>query len=103
MCCTRLAGNTGRKKDAENWHLGTIPQLCWAESLQLRHVSTIGKKNLLNSNISSRCPHNMANFGPLAAKIGWGVWGTPANFNGFCVLALLHASLVVGVSQTLWH
>jgi len=31
----------------------------------------------------------MANFGPLAAEIGSGVWGTPSNFNGFCVLASL--------------
>jgi len=31
----------------------------------------------------------MANFGPLAAEIGSGVWGTPANFNGFRVLASL--------------
>jgi len=31
----------------------------------------------------------MANFGPLAAEIGSGVWGTPANFNEFCILALL--------------
>jgi len=31
----------------------------------------------------------MANFGPLAAEIGSGVWGTPANFNGFRVLAAL--------------
>jgi len=30
----------------------------------------------------------MVNFGPLAAEIGWQVWGTPANFNGFRVLAL---------------
>jgi len=43
----------------------------------------------------------MVNFGPLTAEIGFGVWGTPANFNGFCILAaLLHGSLVVGVSQT---
>jgi len=47
----------------------------------LRHVSTIGK-NLLSSNMSSRCPHNMTNFGPLAAEIDLVVWGTPANFNG---------------------
>ena len=31
----------------------------------------------------------MANFLPLAAEIGWRVWGTPANFNGFRVLAFL--------------
>ena len=49
------------------------------------------KKNLLSINMSSTCPHNMVNFGPLTAEIGSGVWGTPTNFNGFCVLAaLLH-------------
>jgi len=31
----------------------------------------------------------MVNFGPLMAKICWQVWGTPANFNGFRVLASL--------------
>jgi len=46
----------------------------------------------------------MVNFGPLAAEIGPVVWGTPANFNGFRVLAaLLHDTPVVGVSQTLRH
>jgi len=43
----------------------------------------------------------MVNFGPLTAEISSGVWGTPVNFNGFRVLvALLHATLVVVVSQT---
>jgi len=100
MCCTRLAANAGPKKVAKNRHLGTIPQLCRAISSQLRHVSTIGKK-LLSSNISSTCPHNMVNVGPLAAEIISLVWGTPGNFNGFRVLAaLLYSTLVVGVSQT---
>jgi len=59
------------------------------------------KKNLLSSNISSTCLRNMVNFGPLAAEIVALVWRTPGNFNGFCVLAaLLHGTLVVGVSQT---
>jgi len=40
MCCTQLAENTGWK----NRHFGTLTQICWAVSLQLRHVSTIGKK-----------------------------------------------------------
>ena len=44
MCCTRLAGNTGRKNDAKNRHLRTIAPLCRAISSQLRHISTIGKK-----------------------------------------------------------
>jgi len=43
----------------------------------------------------------MVNFGLLAAEIVSLVWGTPANFNGFRLLAaLLHGTLVVGVSQT---
>jgi len=46
-------------------------------------------KNLLNSSISPTCPHNMANFGPLAAEIGSLVWGTSANSNGFRVLTSL--------------
>jgi len=44
----------------------------------------------------------MVNFGPLAAEIGLRVWGSPANFNGFLVLAaLLHGGQVVSISQTL--
>jgi len=43
----------------------------------------------------------MVSFGPLAAEIVLAVWGTPSNFNGFRVLAaLLHGTLVVGVSET---
>jgi len=84
-------------QDAKNRHLGTMAQLCRAISLQLRYVSTLGK--MLNGN--STCPDNMVNFGPLAAEIGSGVWGTPANFNGFHFLAaLLHGTLEVSVSQT---
>jgi len=44
MCCMRLAENTGRKKSPKIRHLRPIAQLCWAVSLQLRHVSTIGKQ-----------------------------------------------------------
>jgi len=60
------------------------------------------RKNLLNNNVSPTYPYNMVNFGPLAAEIVSLIWGTPANFNGFRVLAvLLHGTVVVGVSQTL--
>ena len=100
----------------------TITQLCRAISSQRRHVSTIGKKSvkqqyllqmspqygeLLPTSgwdrfVSFTCPGNMVIFGPLMAEIYWWVWGTPANFNGFRVLAaLLHGTLVVSVSQTL--
>jgi len=90
ICCTRLTGNAGRKKVAKNRHLGTITQLYRAISSQLRHVSTIGK-NLLSCDMSSTRPHNTVNFGLLTAEIDPVVWGTPADFNGFRVLAaLLH-------------
>jgi len=76
-CCTWLAGNAGPKKLPKMRHLGTIAvaQLYRAISSQLRHISTIGKKTcyLLNSNMSSRCPHNLVNFGLLAAEICWQV------------------------------
>jgi len=88
--------------DAKNSHLGTITQLLSGYIFATKARFDNWKKNLLSSNISSRCPHNMVNFGPLAAEIGPVVWGTPANLNEFRVLAaLLHGTPVVGVSQTL--
>ena len=63
----------------------------------------MGKNYLLSSNTSSTCPRNIVNFGPQTTEIVSLVWGTPANFNGFRVLAaLLHGTLVVklcGVEQ----
>ena len=96
MCCTQLAGNTGRKKIA---------------ILALSHLSGYifgikayidnRKKNVLNTNTSSTCPGNMVNFGLLTAEICWRVWGTPAHYKGFHLLpALRHGTVVVGVSQT---
>ena len=62
------------------------------------------EKNLLSSSISSRCPHNMVNFGLLAAEIVSLVWGTPANFNGYRVLAsLLPRRRSTEVNQTLHY
>ena len=77
-------------------------QLCLAISSQLRHVSTVRKNVLLNSNISSTSPRNMVNFGPLIAEILLRVWGTPTNVNRFRVLALLlHRRLSTEVNKTL--
>jgi len=100
MCCTRLAENTGRKNYAKSPSAHHRTTLSSFISSHLRHISTI--EVLLNSNNSSTCRHNMVNFGPLAAEIGWRVWGTPANFNGFRVLAsLLHRRRSPKVNQTL--
>jgi len=88
MCCTQLAGNSGCKISPKFAILGTIAQLCRAISSQLRNVLTIGKK-LVKHQYLPIWPHNMVNFGPLTAEICWRVCGTPANFNGFRVLASL--------------
>ena len=61
--------------------------------LYLRNSGTYRQteKTLLSSNTSSTCADNMVNFGPLAAEINPVVCSTPANYNGFRVLAtLLH-------------
>jgi len=66
------------QKIAKIRHLCTIARLCRAVSSQGIYRQS---ENLLNTNISSRCLHNMANFGPLTAEIGLPVLGTAANFN----------------------
>ena len=59
-------------------------------------------KKLVKQQYLPRCPHNVANFGLLTASIGSGVWDTPANFDGFCVLALLlHRRCSMDVKQAL--
>jgi len=101
MCSTRLAWNTRRKNDAKNRRLGTIAQFCRAESSQLRHVSTIGKKLVKQQNVL----HMSAQYGELRPTSGWDRFVSlehPIKFQCFRVLAsLLNGTLVLGVSQTL--
>jgi len=73
MCCTQLAENTGCKNSLSGHHRTTLLGCIFATKACIDD-----RKNVLNSNISSICPHNMAKFGALAAEIGSGV-GTPAN------------------------
>jgi len=82
MCCTRLAVNTGRKNSPFWHHRTTLSGCIFAAEAYIDNR----KKNLLNNDTSSTCPHNLVNFGLLTAEICWRVWGTPANFNGFRVL-----------------
>jgi len=99
MCCTWLAENTQRKKSPSHHHRTTLLGHTFATKAGIDNR----KKNLLNTNTFFTCPHNMVNFGLITAKNCWRVWGTPANFNTFRVLAaLLHDTPAVG-SQTLWH
>jgi len=63
----RLAANAGPKKVAKNRHLRTIPQLCRAISLQLRHVSTIGKKLVKQQYLL----YMSSQYGKLRPTSGW--------------------------------
>jgi len=92
--------NTGRKKVAENCHLGTIAQFCRAISSQLRHVSTIRKivrhQYLL---------HMSSHYGEIRPTDGWDrltSLGHPCKFQLVSRLGSVTARhLVLGVSQTL--
>ena len=55
------------QKVAKNRHLGTIAQLCWAISSQLRHVSTIGKKLVQQQYVLHMSPQ----YGELRPTSGW--------------------------------
>ena len=95
MCCTRLA-EIQDAKNAQNspsgHHRTNLSGYVFATKAHIDNQ----KKNLFNNNISPTRPHNMVNFGQVTAEIDSVV---SANFNGFRVLvALLHGTLVVGVS-----
>jgi len=102
MCCKRLAENTGHKKIAKNspfaHHRTTLSGYIFA----MKACIDNRKKNLLNSHSFFTCPDNMVNFGSLTPEVRWRVWGTPANFNRFRILAsLLHQRRSTEVNQTL--
>lgn len=87
-CCTRLAESAGRKnrqRFAMCAPSHTFVGLCllnWGAHRQSR-------RDLLGGGISPARPRSVGNFGPLAAGVGSLVWGAPAGFNGFRVLASL--------------
>jgi len=82
MCGMRLAENAGRKsrqKSQSGHHHTILSGYIFATKAPIGNR----KKNLLSSNMSSRCPHNMVNIGPLTAEIGLVVWGTQLISTGF--------------------
>jgi len=97
MCSMRLAGNTGRKNDAKNRRLHTIAQLCRAISLQLRHVSTIGKKLVKQQYL----PHMSLHYGELRPTSGWDRFvslGHPSKFQRVSLLGSVTAQPNCGVN-----
>jgi len=96
-CCTWLAEKYRTQKSPSGHHATTLSDYIFATKARIDN-----RKKLLSSNISTTCPSSMMNLGILAADIVSLVWGTPANFNGFHILAaLLHHTPALGVSQTL--
>jgi len=79
MCCSRLAGNIGRKNDAKNRHLRTIAQYCRAISSQLRHILTIGKKLVMQQYL----PHMSLQYGELPPTSGWDRFVSLGHLNKF--------------------
>ena len=57
-----------RQKSPSGHHRTTLSGYIFATKA---HIDN--RKNLLSSSMSSTCPHNMVNFGLLAAEIGWPV------------------------------
>ena len=57
------------------------------------------KKNLLNGNTSSICPHFMLNFGLLTAEICWRVWGTRSKFQWVLRLGFVTALTLLNRCQ----
>ena len=68
-----------RQKSPSEHHRTTLSGYIFATKARIDNR----KKNLLSSNNSSTCPHNMVNFGPLAAEIVSLVWGTQLISTGF--------------------
>jgi len=98
MCCTWLAENIGCQNLPSVHHRTTL----WGYIFAAKACIDSRKKNLLSSNISSICPHNMVSFGPPTAEIGWRVWGTSTSFNGFRILASLFLRFDQQHSTYIW-
>jgi len=80
MCCARLGGNAGpknRQNSLSGHHRTTLSGYVFATKA---HIDI--RKKVVKRQCIPTCPHNMVNFGPLAAEIVSLVWGTPANFKG---------------------
>jgi len=90
------------KKVAKN-RLSTIAQLCRAICLQLRHVSTIGKKLVKHQYLL----HMSSQYGELRPTNGWDrltILGHPCKFqlvSRLGTVSAVHGTVAVGVSQSL--
>jgi len=70
VACWKHRMQKSRQESPSGHHRTTLSGYIFATKARIDNW----KKNLLSSNMSSTCPHNMVNFGPLAAEIGLPVW-----------------------------
>ena len=87
-----------RQKSPSGHHLTNLSGYIFATEALIGN-----RKKLVKQQYVLQMPHNMVNFGPLAAEIVSLVWGTP-KFQLVSRLGSVTARhVVVGVSQTLWR
>jgi len=65
-------------------HPGTIAQIFSGYIFATKARIDNLKKSFLNSNVSPICPHNMVNFGPLAAEIRWQISTGCTSWQHYC-------------------
>ena len=80
MCCTRFTENTGGKKWPFRHHRTTLSGCIFATKACIDNR----KENLLNSNTSSTCPHNMV-------MRSVGEFGAPSKFQRVSLLGSITA------------
>ena len=98
MCCTWLAGYTGRENYVKIANLRTIAQRCWASMSSMHRQS----ENLVKQEYLLHISSQYGELDPLTAEIDWRVWDTPSYFNGYRVLvSLLQRRCSTEVNQTL--
>jgi len=84
MYCTWLAGNAVHKKWLSGHHCTTLSGYIFATKARIDN-----RKKRVKQQYLLRISAQYGGLSLLAAEIVLLVWGTPANFNGFHVLALL--------------
>ena len=97
MRCTRLAENTGHKNSPSAHYHTTLSDYIFTTKACIGNPKKLFKQQYL-----LHMPYNIVNFSPLTSEISWRIWCTPANFNGFLVLAsLVHRRRSTEVNHTL--
>ena len=87
-----------RQKSPSEHHRTTLSSYIFATKAYIDNR----KKNLLSSNMSSKCPHNIVNFGPLVAEIGLPVCGTPSKFQRVSLLLFVTAVMSLSGGQPIF-